>query len=64
MSIQPIDPLVLFTDRIFEPFNNSSQEYGDERLYDFLLNSQKLPMNEVFTKLIADVDPFFGEKIR
>lgn len=61
VSFYPTDRLILFTDGIFEQFNDLEQEYGEERLHNFLLNSQKLPMKEVFDLLITDVDKFIGE---
>jgi sigma-B regulation protein RsbU (phosphoserine phosphatase) len=57
---EPGDLLVLYTDGITEQNNPQGEEYGEERLINFLLTNRKLPIRELHSALFEDVLDFGG----
>lgn len=52
-EFQQDDRVYLFTDGIFEEFNNKKEEFGDERLYSILKENAKLSIEEN-VKIVLD----------
>ncbi|HNH10794.1 MAG TPA: SpoIIE family protein phosphatase, partial [Leptospiraceae bacterium] len=58
------DRLYIFTDGIFEEFNSKREEFGEERLHSLLVKNQELPINQVFQKILNELDAFLEGKGR
>jgi len=60
VRIEPGDLLVLYTDGITEQKNAAGEEYGEERLIDFLRMHRKRPLLQLQEGLLEDVIAFGG----
>ncbi|HNF27451.1 MAG TPA: fused response regulator/phosphatase [Leptospiraceae bacterium] len=58
------DRLYIFTDGIFEEFNSKREEFGEERLHSLLVKNQELPIDQVFQKILNELDAFLEGKGR
>ena len=58
VRLQPGNMLCLYTDGIVEQKNHDDEEYGIERLIEFLKENQNLPLAELQEKLFATVLAF------
>jgi len=54
------DRLYLFSDGIYEQFNSSLEEFGEERLYSLIKDTRDLPLKDSIQKIIADLTEFLG----
>lgn len=61
MQLQPGDEIFLYTDGVTEATNAHNELYGEERLLQLLNTLGDLPMDEVCTRVKADVDAFVGD---
>jgi PAS domain S-box-containing protein len=55
------DKLVLYTDGVTEAFSPSREQFGEERLSDFLIRSGKLGTKYLVDALVHEIDDFAGE---
>lgn len=58
------DRLYIFTDGIFEEFNSQREEFGEERLHSLLMQNIELPMDQVFQKVLNELNEFLEGKDR
>lgn len=58
IGFHPGDRLLLFTDGIFEEFNESEEEFGEERLLDSVKASASRPIPELLKSIDADLEEF------
>ncbi len=58
--ICPGDILLLFTDGVTEAFNAKEEEYGEERLAQFLRRQARLPSPELIRGIVDEVLEFCG----
>ena len=56
------DLLLLFTDGIYEADNSAGEEYGQERLLQSVRRWARLPTEQLFDQILADVEHFSGTK--
>jgi len=56
------DMLFTYTDGITEVFNMKDEEYGEERLSEFLETNRKLKLSDLHKRLIDELDKFRGER--
>ncbi|MFC1555826.1 PP2C family protein-serine/threonine phosphatase [candidate division KSB1 bacterium] len=56
------DLIFCFTDGITEIFDRDEEEFGEERLYDFLLEHRDLPLSGIFVKLLMKLREFSDGK--
>jgi len=56
--LDPGDLLVLYTDGVTEQKSAGGEEYGEERLIDFLVANRNLPIRELHSALFQDVLAF------
>ena len=61
IQLQPGDEIFLYTDGVTEATNAHNELYGEERLLQLLNTLGDLPMDEVCTRVKADVDAFVGD---
>ncbi len=54
--------LFLYTDGVTETSNNKGEEYGVERLVDFISNNMNKDLRKVHKEIIASLDAFKGSK--
>ncbi len=54
------DRLYLFSDGIYEQFNSSLEEFGEERLYSLIKDTRDLPLKDSIQKIIAYLTEFLG----
>ncbi|MBN2534891.1 MAG: SpoIIE family protein phosphatase [Spirochaetales bacterium] len=64
VEIEHGDRLVLFTDGIFECFNDCGEKFGEERLRKLLENNMDLKPEELKQKIVKKVESYNGEIIR
>jgi phosphoserine phosphatase RsbU/P len=55
------DSIFLYTDGITEAINVLEEEYGENRLYDYMNNTNQNPLNETLLGLRDDIKLFVGE---
>ncbi len=61
-SFEPGDRCVLYTDGILEAPNPQGEEFGNERLRDFLASHAQLPAQEFCDALLARVEQWCGRR--
>ncbi len=55
------DKLVLFTDGIYECFNDCGDKFGEEKLKELLKNNMYLPVSELRRKVIETAETYNGQ---
>ncbi len=58
------DKLFLFTDGIFEQFNEHDELYGEKRAYSFFENKQDFPLEDIHKGYLNSLYNFLGEAER
>ncbi len=53
--------LFLFTDGLFEEFNKSREEFGEERLVSILQNTKNYKINEIIQNIQNNLETFLGD---
>jgi len=61
-DIQDQDKLMLYTDGIFEQFNNEDEVYGEDRLKKMIIKNQYLPCPSLLNNIVEDLENFLGYK--
>ncbi len=61
IQYQPGDVLLLYTDGIIEAKNNSGEEYGYDRLAEFMASRGNMPAEDIREALIENIFDFCGE---
>ncbi|MCB1179278.1 MAG: serine/threonine-protein phosphatase [Leptospiraceae bacterium] len=56
------DKIILFTDGIFEQFNDSREQYGDVRLKEKVLANLNSSVQTIVSEILQDLEEFVGEK--
>lgn len=56
------DFLALFTDGVVEAFNESEEEFSDERLIDTIIREQTKPLKEIISLILGELKDFCGER--
>ena len=54
------DKLILFTDGLYEQFNDEDEEFGEKRLYEFIEINIPISIRKMLKSLIATVSSFLG----
>jgi sigma-B regulation protein RsbU (phosphoserine phosphatase) len=62
VKLQPGDLVMMFTDGISEAMNDEDEEYGEERIKEFIVRNRALPCTEILSTLEADVVAFCGRE--
>jgi sigma-B regulation protein RsbU (phosphoserine phosphatase) len=62
IQLQPGQCLCLYTDGITEAFNETDEEFSDERLMDFISRTTESPVKELVELLVREVESFAGKK--
>lgn len=57
-SFHKKDRLLLFTDGLYEEFNSSEEEFGEERLSALISGNQALDLQSLIEKVLFDLDIF------
>jgi sigma-B regulation protein RsbU (phosphoserine phosphatase) len=63
ISLAPGDGILMFTDGLFEVQNPAGEEYGLDRLHDFVYRQRRQPMADLIPLLIDDVQQFTVHKV-
>jgi sigma-B regulation protein RsbU (phosphoserine phosphatase) len=58
INVQPGDNVLFYTDGLTEAMNDSEEEYGEQRLYDMLLENKEKKAEEIIELLKNDIDSF------
>lgn len=62
VKMEPGDLVVMFTDGISEAMNDANEEYGEERIREFVVHNRTLPCAEILSRLEQDVIAFCGRE--
>jgi phosphoserine phosphatase RsbU/P len=62
LELEPGDLIVMYTDGVTEAFNPQDEEFGEERLMDYLKEHRKYPVQEIMDGLIEEVRRFCGSR--
>ena len=60
--LAPGDLIFLFTDGIYEAINGEGVEFGQERLLQSVQRRVRLPAEQMFSELLAEVQEFSGSR--
>lgn len=60
LVLEPGDLIVMYTDGVTEAFNPLDEEFGEERLIDFLQKHRNFPVQEIIDGLIDEIRRFCG----
>jgi sigma-B regulation protein RsbU (phosphoserine phosphatase) len=60
-TLDPTDHLLLYTDGVPEAADSAGQEYGEDRLLDFLLKQKCTSQSDLLDQLIARVIAHCGD---
>jgi len=55
IKLAPGDTLYLYTDGVTEAFNNKDEAFGEQRLEEFLIRHNKLPIDKLLHQTITDI---------
>ena len=58
--LEPGDLIVMYTDGVTEAFNPQDEEFGEERLRDYLQKHRNYPVREIIDRLIDEIRKFCG----
>jgi serine phosphatase RsbU (regulator of sigma subunit) len=61
-NIQPGDRVLLYTDGITEAANNADEEFGMERIEEFMVKNARLTSDQFVNNLIKDVKLFIEDR--
>jgi PAS domain S-box-containing protein len=61
LDIGPDDLIVMYTDGITESINAREEMFGEERLYEIIRKSARLPSHEILAKILVAVQQFTGD---
>lgn len=61
VRLQPQDFIFFFTDGISETMNEEEEEYGEERLVEFLKTVRGASPEDIISETLAEVDRFYKE---
>jgi sigma-B regulation protein RsbU (phosphoserine phosphatase) len=64
VEIESGDKLILFTDGIFECFNDCGEKFGEDRLRELLEKNMHLKPEELKRRIINKVESYNGEIIK
>ena len=64
LQFLPGDRILLFTDGLFEQFNNEGIEYGEERFKDLLINNTGTGIKDLERSIFNDLNGFIGKMTR
>jgi serine phosphatase RsbU (regulator of sigma subunit) len=64
VSFMKNDKLILFTDGIYEEFDENNEEFGLSRLKESLDQCKDNNVKDIIKKLIAKADTFIGDELR
>lgn len=56
------DRLYIFTDGLYEEFNEKEEIYGEEELYDILQNNNRNPIKQIIEFILSDLKDFMGTR--
>jgi len=62
VDLRPGDVLVLFTDGVTEAFNDSEEEFGEQRLLSVITENRSLAAPEILEKILAAITGFAGDR--
>ncbi|MDO8871843.1 MAG: SpoIIE family protein phosphatase [Methanoregula sp.] len=62
LVLEPDDLIVMYTDGVTEAFNPQDEEFGEERLMDYLQKHRNDPVQEIIDGLIDEVRRFCGNR--
>ncbi|MDO9033820.1 MAG: SpoIIE family protein phosphatase [Methanoregula sp.] len=62
LVLEPDDLIVMYTDGITEAFNPENEEFGEERLMDYLKNHRNDSVQEIIDGLVDEVRRFCGSR--
>ena len=54
------ESVLLYTDGLFEAYNENEEMYGEERVEDFVQQNLRLPPEQLFDEVISDIHHFSG----
>jgi len=57
------DLVVCYTDGVNEAMNKKQEEFGEERLYELILQNKNLSSNELMEKILSEVRAFANDKL-
>jgi len=60
LVLEPGDLIVMYTDGVTEAFNPQDEEFGEERLMEYLQKHRNYPVQEIIDGLIDEVRRFCG----
>ena len=61
VEFKPGDFILLYTDGLVEARNDRSEEYGDDRLTQFIMKNHTLPAEDFVSRLRHEVESFAGD---
>ncbi|PKL68382.1 MAG: serine/threonine protein phosphatase [Methanomicrobiales archaeon HGW-Methanomicrobiales-1] len=59
LALQPGDLIVMYTDGVTEAFNPRDEEFGEERLADFIRDHRDAPVQQIIDDLLEELKRFF-----
>ena len=62
LMLEPEDLIVMYTDGVTEAFNPQDEEFGEERLMDYLQKHRNDPVQEIIDGLVEEVRSFCGSR--
>jgi len=57
------DLVVCYTDGVNEAMNKKQEEFGEERLYQLILQNRDLNSNDLMQKILSEVSAFANDKL-
>jgi sigma-B regulation protein RsbU (phosphoserine phosphatase) len=60
LALEPGDLIIFYTDGVTEAFNLQNEEFGEERLADYVRSHRHDPVQEILDGLIAEIRIFCG----
>ena len=62
LVLEPGDIIVMYTDGVTEAFNPEDEEFGEERLMNYLQKHRTYPVQEIIDGLIDEIRSFCGSR--
>ncbi|TGL62064.1 ammonium transporter [Leptospira sarikeiensis] len=60
----PESKIILFTDGLFEQWNSSKEEFGEERVEEIIRGLRNVPMNEGIDRILRKLDEFLAGAVK